>query len=131
MLKRRSLAANLDDTLHVAPLRPNQPASNLKFLVVINLNVKSTRVFDVVILSILLIVVMLRFVALILVRLSLLLLLLVLSPHILIRELTHVHRRETLLISIRISWLLIVECLLRDLNVFLVSLYIAWVTLLT
>jgi len=51
---RGTLAANLNDALHVAALGPDQPACHLELLFVLNLDVKPARVFDVLILRVLL-----------------------------------------------------------------------------
>ena len=118
MLERRPLAADLNDALHVAALCSNQSASHLKLLVVVNLNVKPTSVFDVVILTILLLIALRLLVTLILVVSSLLLL--VLSVNILIRELTHAIWWQSLLVPIRVRRLLEVKWFLLNLDVFLV-----------
>ena len=49
----RALAAYLDDPLHVASLCPDKPPCNLELLVILNLNIKPTRVFNIFILSLL------------------------------------------------------------------------------
>ena len=47
------LAAVRDDALHVAPLGSDQPSGDLEFFVVLNLNVKSAGVLDVVVILLL------------------------------------------------------------------------------
>jgi len=47
----RPLAAQLDDPLHVAPLGTNEPSCNLELLIVVDLNVKSAGVLNIIIIS--------------------------------------------------------------------------------
>jgi hypothetical protein len=48
-----AFAAYLDDPLHVASLCPDKPPRNLELLVILNLNIKTTRVFNIFILCLL------------------------------------------------------------------------------
>lgn len=44
-----ALAAHLNDTLHIASFRTNEAACNLKLLVIVNLYVEATGVFNIII----------------------------------------------------------------------------------
>lgn len=46
-----AFATYLNNSFHVTSFRPNQPPSNLKLSIIINLNIKSTSVLDIFILS--------------------------------------------------------------------------------
>ncbi len=121
MFKCRSLAANLNDPLHVASFCSNQPSCYLELLVIVNLYIKSAGIFDIVLLTVLL-GSRLLLVALVLIVRTLLSLRL--GIHVLIGELVHSHLGHLLPITVRIASLLVVQWLL-NLDVFLVRLQVS------